>query len=119
MKRIDLIRHIEAGGCTFLREGGRHTVYINPTARKVSTIPRHREINEFMAAGGVSRGGTAHRASWPGDHVGPVQRGADEERTAGPSRGRMIAARRALPLGLGWSLSARRHSGSIVPSGLQ
>jgi mRNA interferase HicA len=49
MKRIDLIRHIEAGGCTFLREGGRHTVSINPTARKVSTIPRHREINEFMA----------------------------------------------------------------------
>ncbi len=31
------------------REGGRHTVYVNPTARKVSTIPRHREINDFMA----------------------------------------------------------------------
>ena len=26
-----------------------HTVYVNPTARKVSTVPRHREINEFMA----------------------------------------------------------------------
>jgi mRNA interferase HicA len=49
MKRVDLIRHIEASGCTFLREGGRHTVYINPTARKVSTVPRHREINEFLA----------------------------------------------------------------------
>jgi hypothetical protein len=24
-------------------------VYVNPTARKVSTVPRHREINEFMA----------------------------------------------------------------------
>jgi predicted RNA binding protein YcfA (HicA-like mRNA interferase family) len=49
MKRVDLIRHIEARGCGFLREGGRHTVYVNPTARKVSTVPRHREINEFMA----------------------------------------------------------------------
>ena len=49
MKLVDLIRHIEACGCAFLREGGRHTVYVNPTARKVSTVPRHREINEFMA----------------------------------------------------------------------
>jgi predicted RNA binding protein YcfA (HicA-like mRNA interferase family) len=49
MKRVDLIRHLEACGCAFLREGGRHTVYVNRTARKVSTIPRHREINDFMA----------------------------------------------------------------------
>jgi mRNA interferase HicA len=49
MKRVDLIRHIESQGCVFMREGGRHTVYVNPTARKVSTVPRHREINEFMA----------------------------------------------------------------------
>jgi predicted RNA binding protein YcfA (HicA-like mRNA interferase family) len=49
MKRVDLIRHIEAHGCVFMREGGRHTVYLNPTARKVSTVPRHREINDFMA----------------------------------------------------------------------
>ena len=49
MKRVDLVRHIEANGCASLREGGRHTVYFNPTSRKVSTIPRHREINDFMA----------------------------------------------------------------------
>ena len=49
MKRIDLIRHIEASGCVFLREGGRHTVYVNQISRKVSTVPRHREINDFMA----------------------------------------------------------------------
>jgi predicted RNA binding protein YcfA (HicA-like mRNA interferase family) len=49
MKRVDLIRHIEASGCAFLREGGRHTVYVNQTSRKVSTVPRHREINDFMA----------------------------------------------------------------------
>ena len=49
MKRVDLIRHMEAQGCVFMREGGGHTVYLNPTARKVSTVPRHREINDFMA----------------------------------------------------------------------
>jgi hypothetical protein len=36
MKRVDLIRHIEANGCAFLREGGRHTVYFNPTSRRRS-----------------------------------------------------------------------------------
>lgn len=49
MKRVDLVRHLEANGCRFLREGGRHTVYVSPTSRKVSTVPRHREINDFMA----------------------------------------------------------------------
>lgn len=49
MKRLDLLRHLEAHGCKLLREGGSHTVYINPAARKASTIPRHREINEILA----------------------------------------------------------------------
>ena len=49
MRRLDLIRHLEANGCELLREGGSHTVYFNPQARKVSTVPRHREINDFLA----------------------------------------------------------------------
>jgi len=49
VKRIDLIRHLEQHGCEFLREGGEHTVYVNRTARRSSSIPRHREINEFLA----------------------------------------------------------------------
>ena len=49
MKRTDLIRHLESHGCRMLREGAAHTVYVNPTNRKVSTVPRHREINEFLA----------------------------------------------------------------------
>jgi mRNA interferase HicA len=48
MKRIDLIRHVERHGCEFLREGDRHTVYVNRTARKSSAVPRHREINDFL-----------------------------------------------------------------------
>ena len=49
MKRRDLIRHIESYGCQFLREGKEHTVYVNRATMRSSTIPRHREIDEFLA----------------------------------------------------------------------
>ena len=49
MKRKDLMRHLMAHGCEILREGGRHTIVVNRTARKSSAIPRHREINELLA----------------------------------------------------------------------
>ncbi len=48
MKRRDLIRHLEAHGGEKLREGGDHTMYVNRAAKKVSAVPRHREINEFL-----------------------------------------------------------------------
>jgi mRNA interferase HicA len=49
MKRLDLIRHLEAHGCALLREGGRHSIYINRATPKSSALPRHREINDFLA----------------------------------------------------------------------
>jgi len=49
MKRRDLIRHLEQQGCVLFREGSSHTVYVNRAAKKTSTIPRHREINDFLA----------------------------------------------------------------------
>ena len=49
MKRRDLIRHLERHGGEFLREGGNHTVYVNRRARKSSTVPRHREVFDFLA----------------------------------------------------------------------
>lgn len=48
MKRRDIIRHLETHGCEFLREGGSHTVYINRALKKTSTVPRHKEINDFL-----------------------------------------------------------------------
>ena len=50
MKRTDLLRHLDVHGCQILREGGAHTVVVNRAERKVSTVPRHREINDFLAA---------------------------------------------------------------------
>jgi mRNA interferase HicA len=48
MKRRDLIRHLERHGCELLREGGNHSVYVNRLAGKSTSVPRHREINDFL-----------------------------------------------------------------------
>ena len=48
MKRKDLLRHLNENGCEFLREGANHTVYVNRKVKKVSTIPRHKEIDDFL-----------------------------------------------------------------------
>ncbi|MHC5541569.1 type II toxin-antitoxin system HicA family toxin [Singulisphaera rosea] len=49
MKRHDLVRHLEEHGCRLSREGARHSVFVNPLANATSTVPRHSEINEFLA----------------------------------------------------------------------
>jgi predicted RNA binding protein YcfA (HicA-like mRNA interferase family) len=49
MKRVDLIRSIEAGGCVLVRHGGRHDWYRNPATRVSQPVPRHREIKESLA----------------------------------------------------------------------
>jgi hypothetical protein len=48
MKREELIRHLAASGCEFLREGSKHTMYVNRAAQASAAIPRHREINDFL-----------------------------------------------------------------------
>ncbi len=49
MKRQELLRHLRRHGCEMLREGGSHSVWVNRAALKTSTVPRHREVNEFLA----------------------------------------------------------------------
>jgi mRNA interferase HicA len=49
MKRQDLVRHLEAHGCSLLRDRGKHSVYVNPTNNQTSAVPRHREVNDFLA----------------------------------------------------------------------
>ena len=49
MKRHDLIRHLESNGCYLSRDRGKHSVYVNPANNQTSAVPRHREINEFLA----------------------------------------------------------------------
>ena len=49
MKRIVLIKHLLRAGCVFAREGAKHTVFLNPVSKRISTVPRHNEINKFLA----------------------------------------------------------------------
>jgi mRNA interferase HicA len=49
MTRHVLIRHLEAHGCRLLREGGRHTIYVNTATNAASAVPRHTEIYEYLA----------------------------------------------------------------------
>ncbi|OHA80901.1 MAG: addiction module toxin, HicA family [Candidatus Yonathbacteria bacterium RIFCSPHIGHO2_01_FULL_51_10] len=49
MKRLDLVKHLHKEGCTLVREGASHSVFFNAITRRVSTVPRHAEINNHLA----------------------------------------------------------------------
>ena len=49
MKRRDLVRAVELAGAVFIRHGGKHDWYHNPATGISQPIPRHTEINEFLA----------------------------------------------------------------------
>ncbi|MBI2623694.1 MAG: type II toxin-antitoxin system HicA family toxin [Candidatus Liptonbacteria bacterium] len=49
MKRRDLLRYLTSEGCAVLREGAKHTVVVHIPSIRTSTIPRHSEINDFLA----------------------------------------------------------------------
>jgi hypothetical protein len=49
LKRKDLIRHLERHECILLREGSNHSVYVNPLNAKKAPIPRHKEVEDFLA----------------------------------------------------------------------
>jgi len=49
MKRTNLVRKLEEEGCLFVRHGGNHDWYRNPKTGVAQPVPRHREINEFLA----------------------------------------------------------------------
>ena len=49
MKREDLLKKIGANGAVFVRHGGNHDWYENPSTGVQQAVPRHREIKEFLA----------------------------------------------------------------------
>jgi len=48
LKLRELLQHLHDHGCELLREGGNHSIYVNRATRKSSSVPRHREINDFL-----------------------------------------------------------------------
>lgn len=49
MKRRALLKHLEEHGCRLLREGGKHSWWLNPELNKRTAIPRHIEIVDVLA----------------------------------------------------------------------
>lgn len=50
MKRKELIRHLERHGCVLLREGAKHSRYINlAEPNRITTVPRHGEVANLLA----------------------------------------------------------------------
>lgn len=49
MKRKDLERRLRMAGCHLKREGGSHSIWINPKNGISEAVPRHVEIKEPLA----------------------------------------------------------------------
>jgi mRNA interferase HicA len=49
VKRRELLRHLAAHGCQLVREGSDHSWWGNPANNRRSAVPRHTEINRFLA----------------------------------------------------------------------
>ncbi|MBU2510487.1 type II toxin-antitoxin system HicA family toxin [bacterium] len=49
MKRKELERKLRIAGCYLKREGGSHTLWINPKTGIIEAVPRHLEIKEPLA----------------------------------------------------------------------
>jgi mRNA interferase HicA len=49
MKRNEFIKYLQKNGCKIIREGSRHSWWMNPEKNLRSAIPRHSEINNILA----------------------------------------------------------------------
>ncbi len=49
MKRRDLERKLRLAGCYLKREGGSHSLWVNPKNGVMEAVPRHKEIKEPLA----------------------------------------------------------------------
>jgi mRNA interferase HicA len=49
MNRRELLKHLREHGCTLVREGSRHSWWLNPAQNRRSSVPRHSEIVDQLA----------------------------------------------------------------------
>ena len=55
MKRRDLERRLRIAGCILKREGGSHSIWMNPKNGTTEAVPRHNEIKEPLAGKIIKR----------------------------------------------------------------
>ncbi len=49
MKRKEMIKTLKDMGCVLIRHGGKHEWCYNPQTKISRLVPRHNEINEYLA----------------------------------------------------------------------
>jgi predicted RNA binding protein YcfA (HicA-like mRNA interferase family) len=49
VKREDLEKKLRIAGCYLKRQGGSHSLWINPRTGVIEAVPRHKEIKEPLA----------------------------------------------------------------------
>lgn len=49
MKRRELLDHLRNQGCVLVREGSRHSWWLNPAQNRRSSVPRHNEVSDQLA----------------------------------------------------------------------
>jgi mRNA interferase HicA len=48
VKRRALLAHLNAYGCTLVREGAKHSWWGNPASGRRSAVPRHSEVDDLL-----------------------------------------------------------------------
>jgi mRNA interferase HicA len=48
MKRSAFLKYLKANGCILVREGAKHSLYLNTNNGKKSTVGRHSELSNLM-----------------------------------------------------------------------
>lgn len=48
MKTTNLIRYLKQKNCQLIREGGNHSIFQNSLNKKISSIPRHKEVKNNL-----------------------------------------------------------------------
>jgi predicted RNA binding protein YcfA (HicA-like mRNA interferase family) len=48
MKSKDFVKHLNLNKCLLIREGGNHSIFQNQVNKKISSVPRHKEIKNSL-----------------------------------------------------------------------
>jgi predicted RNA binding protein YcfA (HicA-like mRNA interferase family) len=48
MKIKAFLRHLQKQNCLSIREGGNHTIFQNQFNKKISSVPRHKEVKNNL-----------------------------------------------------------------------
>lgn len=48
MKQSNFIKYLQKQNCFLIREGGNHSIFQNQANKKITSVPRHKEIKNNL-----------------------------------------------------------------------